>query len=233
MAEIEWSQCQDCGLVVRNTNLKPVKNLLQRVEPGEPMPSGECPECGALCQPDLDVVNSQFTIGVSFDIEARDTEEAYEMLYNALEKLPSGWEISWESDDDGWFKDGAELSSETCSAARSAFFKRLEPWNHEEKKTCMQFKTYAEAQAFMDKEYGHLSGCRLVGIEPRKFDTLGRWHRYSLALTFELEDGRRETFAVMADAEGNGPGFLASQGNPDEPEEPAPFEADFVPYDAD
>lgn len=29
----------------------PVKDLLARVSPGEPMPSGECPACGSLCQP--------------------------------------------------------------------------------------------------------------------------------------------------------------------------------------
>jgi len=47
-------RCQDCGDQFRDDQVVPldqVKNLLERVSPGEPMPSGECPECGALCQP--------------------------------------------------------------------------------------------------------------------------------------------------------------------------------------
>ena len=47
------SECQNCGAIVNDEDLKPIKDLMQRVEPGEPMPSGECPECGALCQPIL------------------------------------------------------------------------------------------------------------------------------------------------------------------------------------
>jgi hypothetical protein len=45
------SECQDCGGVFPQSKLKPVKDLHARVAPGEPMPSGECPECGAVCQP--------------------------------------------------------------------------------------------------------------------------------------------------------------------------------------
>lgn len=45
------SACQNCAKVWRDSELKPIQDLSQRVEAGEPMPSGECPECGALCQP--------------------------------------------------------------------------------------------------------------------------------------------------------------------------------------
>ena len=43
------SCCQNCGTEHAENALKPVQNLTERVEPGEPMPSGECPLCGALC----------------------------------------------------------------------------------------------------------------------------------------------------------------------------------------
>ena len=44
------TECQDCETRTPESKLNPVKDLHQRVEPGEPMPAGECPECGALCQ---------------------------------------------------------------------------------------------------------------------------------------------------------------------------------------
>jgi hypothetical protein len=45
------SCCQDCGAVWDNDDLEEIKHLEMRVDAGEPMPSGECPSCGALCQP--------------------------------------------------------------------------------------------------------------------------------------------------------------------------------------
>jgi hypothetical protein len=48
------SQCQNCDRVWPDAVIVPleeVKKLFERVTPGEPMPSGECPVCGALCQP--------------------------------------------------------------------------------------------------------------------------------------------------------------------------------------
>lgn len=41
------NECQNCDW--RGEDVRPVVRLLERVGPGEPMPSGECPECGALC----------------------------------------------------------------------------------------------------------------------------------------------------------------------------------------
>ena len=41
------STCQNCE---RETESPlPLKDVLQRVAPGELMPSGECPDCGAVC----------------------------------------------------------------------------------------------------------------------------------------------------------------------------------------
>lgn len=44
------SECQSCGSCYPESHLNPIQDLNQRVEAGEPMPSGECPDCGALCQ---------------------------------------------------------------------------------------------------------------------------------------------------------------------------------------
>lgn len=44
-------KCQSCGTKWDKDALKEIKDIFQRVAPGEPMPSGECPDCGALCHP--------------------------------------------------------------------------------------------------------------------------------------------------------------------------------------
>jgi len=63
-AEVEWlrikaktidgdkTRCQDCNQIWLATDIDPeIPHLHERVGPGEPMPDGECPDCGALCQP--------------------------------------------------------------------------------------------------------------------------------------------------------------------------------------
>jgi hypothetical protein len=45
------TNCDNCDATVSAENIIPlekVPDLLQRVAPGEPMPSGECRACGAL-----------------------------------------------------------------------------------------------------------------------------------------------------------------------------------------
>lgn len=51
--EITFHICQNCQQVWAETDLKEIRRLHERVAPGEPMPSGECPteDCGAVCHP--------------------------------------------------------------------------------------------------------------------------------------------------------------------------------------
>ena len=46
-------QCDNCDQYFDEDQLDPIRDLMQRVSPGELMPSGECPnpDCGALCHP--------------------------------------------------------------------------------------------------------------------------------------------------------------------------------------
>lgn len=44
----EDGQCEDCGVILGPRAMMPVEDLSSRVEPGEPMPAGQCPECGGL-----------------------------------------------------------------------------------------------------------------------------------------------------------------------------------------
>src|SRR3990167_2422848 len=45
------TECQNCGKAWNVDDLLPIRDIYERVAAGEPMPAGECPDCGALCQP--------------------------------------------------------------------------------------------------------------------------------------------------------------------------------------
>jgi hypothetical protein len=44
-------KCGNCQKVWTAKRLKDIQDLEQRIEAGGMVPSGECPECGALCYP--------------------------------------------------------------------------------------------------------------------------------------------------------------------------------------
>lgn len=48
MAKTKY-RCQNCEAKWTEDQLKEIKDIEQRVSPGEPMPAGECPTCGSLC----------------------------------------------------------------------------------------------------------------------------------------------------------------------------------------
>ena len=69
---MRYGQCQNCGKIRSRKEMVPlesVKHLLQRVDPGEPMPIGECHSCGALMQP-ISEAEIRTQHNKQFDIEA-------------------------------------------------------------------------------------------------------------------------------------------------------------------
>ena len=52
--------CQNCDWTGSETDLREAKDLFLRVAPGEPMPAGDCPSCGALCHADKVVDGPEF-----------------------------------------------------------------------------------------------------------------------------------------------------------------------------
>lgn len=44
------AQCQNCEAIWPESKLLDIEDFYDRVQPGEPMPSGECPLCRSLCQ---------------------------------------------------------------------------------------------------------------------------------------------------------------------------------------
>ena len=51
MATTVEHECQNCGSLWATAQLQAIRHYWMRVEEGEPEPSGECPDCGALCHP--------------------------------------------------------------------------------------------------------------------------------------------------------------------------------------
>lgn len=68
----------------------------------------------------------------------------------------------------------------------------------------MRFKTLKEAEAFMQREYGHLVGCTITKVEAADMG-----NGFALQLTVALESGQYSALTVLQDPEGNGPGFLS------------------------
>ena len=64
-------KCHNCGWKgpreKLRAQLEQVPDLLQRVAPGEPMPYGECPECGALCHETEKITPEGDTVTVPVD----------------------------------------------------------------------------------------------------------------------------------------------------------------------
>ena len=49
-------ECQNCGAEWEQDDLNPIQDIDQRVLPGEFMPGGECPECGAVCHSEEEII---------------------------------------------------------------------------------------------------------------------------------------------------------------------------------
>jgi hypothetical protein len=70
-AVLDLHRCDNCGKVHLDEKLQDVRHAAQRVDPGCPAPSGQCPDCGALCyplelDPDWEVVMAFFGLDTSF-----------------------------------------------------------------------------------------------------------------------------------------------------------------------
>jgi hypothetical protein len=48
-SDIGMTCCDNCDALVHTEELVSINDIYERVDPGEPMPSGECPDCGGLC----------------------------------------------------------------------------------------------------------------------------------------------------------------------------------------
>ncbi len=85
-------RCDNCLRLWTEAELQPIKDVFERVAPGEPMPAGECPACGALCHAVPSVPPQRFAV-LSHDgdeqvaccdfVTAADHEAAEQMVLDA------------------------------------------------------------------------------------------------------------------------------------------------------
>lgn len=59
-------ECGNCDWTGRQDALGDIEDLSQRVDPGEPMPTGECPDCGALAH-SIDIERYEERLTAWFD----------------------------------------------------------------------------------------------------------------------------------------------------------------------
>jgi len=111
------SKCDNCNRLFHTAELPKVKDLDKRVSAGEPMPSGECPTCGALCHLFKEYTDTELII-----------MEFYAKAYiEAIKNYgPSGvdvddWQSPWE---------GLDLHFQSNDDRESASFGQIEVWGY-------------------------------------------------------------------------------------------------------
>ena len=72
--------CGNCDWTGEQEQCKEVKDISMRVSAGEIMPAGECPECGALCNPREKFVFQNRDSLKTFSIESVNLDSAAAQL---------------------------------------------------------------------------------------------------------------------------------------------------------
>lgn len=86
----EMTVCDDCSACRAEGDLNYIMDYHERVEPGGMVPSGECPDCGALCYPE----DAKKTAREIVTVVRTGTEAAYvhgdskAAVEAALERIP-------------------------------------------------------------------------------------------------------------------------------------------------
>jgi len=87
-----YSYCQNCDWTGPDSDLREIQDIFQRVGPGEPMPSGECPKCGALCQPETEPFDRMWVVRVPITVTAVDRDEAIKFALDDLRDPTMEWD---------------------------------------------------------------------------------------------------------------------------------------------
>lgn len=90
------SRCQNCDWQGPDEQLgrqiEDTPDLLERVAPGEPMPTGECPECRALCQPfEEDDEETEYTVALEIMVTATGVGHAVDLALEDLRDPEMEW----------------------------------------------------------------------------------------------------------------------------------------------
>lgn len=83
------SRCDNCGKVHNAHTMNEIADLLERMDQNGPMPSGECPDCGALCyeiekDPEWGTVMDFFGLDPSYMWQAEQVIDYTQKYHEAL-----------------------------------------------------------------------------------------------------------------------------------------------------
>lgn len=106
------SQCDNCGRVWRQKELKEAKDLDRRVDPGGPTPSGECPECGALCYPKSSPEVDRSVLRGKNGSRSRTTLDRSQLKSIAERTVDQMGDIFWDRSDEREYRDPREIAVE-------------------------------------------------------------------------------------------------------------------------
>lgn len=99
------AQCDDCGWTgpASQTN-QDIPHLTERIAPGETVPTGECPECGALCHYVAATAPTWTATRKLHDLR-KNAQVGPSTLDDALERWAVLHPGAWENDDGpvGWW----------------------------------------------------------------------------------------------------------------------------------
>lgn len=70
--------CENCCAEWTKRDLNPIQDIEARVLPGEPMPAGECPDCGAVCHGVKTKFNHAFHMAFKVKTNAEDPDNITE-----------------------------------------------------------------------------------------------------------------------------------------------------------
>lgn len=116
--KIDRHECQSCGFMGREEELvNPIPDLEQRVGPGEAMPSGECPACGAVCHP----TKRNFPAPVRIFASWRDGDGDGYCNWFQTDLAAAEDKDAWLSERPDWQRDSVQIDSfppEECTKKR-------------------------------------------------------------------------------------------------------------------
>jgi hypothetical protein len=100
-------ECQNCEMVWEADELNGIENIYERVEAGEPIPSGQCPDCGALCHPVKnpaaeglkdDEIRLRLTIDVRYEMGRTNAADLAKVLVKAVDHLADNGLLSGDTE---------------------------------------------------------------------------------------------------------------------------------------
>jgi hypothetical protein len=122
-------RCQDCQKVWAESALDEFEISPERLAPGDIVPTGSCPECGAACQP---MKPFKVQVQAQFEIDAEDEDQACdEAVALAVDMDSTEWGTIILHDDDPAAMAVVDITKPSLNATMLDMLVAKFPWLHE------------------------------------------------------------------------------------------------------